>query len=245
MKISKLCVACKHQRQINPPLATAEVTDQPYLEFSCPLGHKYSYVTEDPLYEMIYDHALDAYEDENYFECYLSAVTTLERFRTDFIKAFAWEKNGEKSLDNDFKKSQAIRTSERSAGAFSAIGLVEFGDEAVPYINNMYTELQKRNAVIHGETMPNKETCKAMLEVVFRTVIYFNVKSINEKGNSPVARKQIMTSEKFFEGHSEITSYGSRLYTISSIRFNESDLRILPTYSLAKILSWHDTHTRL
>lgn len=244
MKISKVCLTCKHEHQINPKQATAEVTDLPYLEFNCPLGHKYSYVTEDPLYEMIYDHALDAYEEENYFECYLSAVTTLERFRTDFIKAFAWEKNDKNSLDDDFKKSQAIRTSERSAGAFSAIGLIEFGSEAVPYINNMYVELQKRNGVIHGEIMPNKKTCEEMLEMVFRTVTYFNIKSSDENGRTPVSKKQIMTSEKFFEGHHEITSYTGRLYTISSVRFNESYLKVLPEYSLAKLLSWHDAHLR-
>lgn len=38
MKISKVCLTCKHEHQINPQQATAEVTDLPYLEFNCQLG---------------------------------------------------------------------------------------------------------------------------------------------------------------------------------------------------------------
>ena len=116
-KIETMCAECRDYKSS----AVAEVTDDESLKFICPRGHTFHAVLRTPLYVPIFENALRAYDDEEYYECYLSAVTSLENSETQLSKLTFGQQTTHKPMDKIIDKSHAIKYSERSIASFATI----------------------------------------------------------------------------------------------------------------------------
>lgn len=217
MKIETMCAECRDYK----PRAVAEVTNDESLKFICPRGHTFHAVLRTPLYVPIFENALRAYDDEEYYECYLSAVTSLEKFRNTAIKAYFWSTNNHKPMDKIIDKSHAIKYSERSIASFATISLLLFGESAIPMLNKMYDSTEKRNRVIHGTLIPTKGLCEEVIKNVYQVVKFFQISWIDEDGYCPISNYQ-----------DAIATYNYKAI-ISSKRGNEHPVLMAKLYSLS------------
>ena len=224
-KIETMCAECRDYKSS----AVAEVTDDESLKFICPRGHTFHAVLRTPLYVPIFENALRAYDDEEYYECYLSAVTSLEKFRNTAIKAYFWSTNNHKPMDKIIDKSHAIKYSERSIASFATISLLLFGESAIPMLNKMYDSTEKRNRVIHGTLIPTKCLCEEVIKNVYQVVKFFQISWIDDDGYCPISNYQDAIATDNYEAiisnkkEHELAVLVGKLYTLSAIQVVHKD----------------------
>jgi hypothetical protein len=244
MKVERSCYLCHKEKPSVKSIATAEVTENPYLEFKCSRGHKYTSVPMNPVYELLYDHALDAYQQENYYECYLSTQACLEQFRQQFVLTYAWVQNNHVDLSKQFRKSQGLRLSERSTGAFIALCVILFQDDSVPTLTELNDVVNRRNRVVHGDVVPGQEDCKNLLVAVYHAVFYCSIKYHNKDGYPYMAlrqREQASKNVKALNENNSIASFGSIMtLTVLQVTNETKELDNYARSGITAILQRHD-----
>ncbi|WP_045136968.1 hypothetical protein [Lacticaseibacillus paracasei] len=215
MEVKRRCYEC-YKKSLNVT-AVAEVTSEPYLEFRCPNGHTYKSIPVNPVYELLYDHALAALIQNNYYESYLSAQACLEQFRQEFVLTYAWVINKHQDMFSLFKNAKAIRYAERSTGAFISICLILFGNDCSQVLKELSKVTEKRNLVVHGSLIPSKKECEQLLVAIYHSVFYCTIKYHNSDGYPYTRLRQDERASNYVEskiikGHWVITD---KTYTLT------------------------------
>ena len=157
MKISYHCAKCK-----NFLTKETQVIDNIPQDFivnvRCENGHDQKIILTNPLYSLLFDNSIIAFQQKNYRACIFEAASSLERFYEHAIRIFIIR---HKDIDNQEKIERynlawkAIKhMSERQLGAFIMLFL-QLTDDFPIILNENLTKI--RNSTIHKGYLPSEE----------------------------------------------------------------------------------------
>lgn len=171
MYISVHCNQCinisyRENKPLNHRFYKGFVNEDGIYKFTCDYGHNITAVSVYEKYEILFQMGANALLDGYYFEAVGCFITSVERFREWLIK-FIWHLNGiDEEVCNNLWK-QMNRSSERQLGAFYAMYINHFNEEA-PIFNEK--QISFRNNVMHNGTIPNKDKTYKFGEYVFNYI---------------------------------------------------------------------------
>lgn len=92
------------------------LNDNDISKYQCPKGHEFMIVSRNDKYRILFDEAIIQLQDGFYNNAVLNAYTSLEEFMKFFVKFMLFKED--KSIDEIFKITKIIKSSENKKGAF-------------------------------------------------------------------------------------------------------------------------------
>lgn len=177
MRIATICPACADDESIyvsankyfvpadRVPWTTHPAKGLAVIDLTCKKGHTFSLKLQNLSFELLFETALLAYNDEYYRESVVSAASALERAMEFYIRYATKD-----TLDIDEVLKNIKNNTQREIGAFFALYALKEG-------RSFYTGKLKfnerenfRNRCVHQGLFPNPEDALDYLEFVYERI---------------------------------------------------------------------------
>lgn len=180
MKLLMACLQCIQTSNRVPGVVYVEVKNDNFYSVTCPVGHEYSCVLQDPRFELLFDSGLLALLDGYTRESVGSFSASVERFYEYWLDV-SFLKAGVRDKFSDVWKKH-LSLSERQLGAF-IIGYLKEHQRCPPLLSQENTKF--RNRVIHKGYFPTSEETFQYANTILKYIVEL-LKELNIASNDAI-----------------------------------------------------------